>query len=94
MVVEMNYIYDGKLEGNILVVGRTGCWKATFVQNLAKNKMLEMLKEVIWASKTLLSKKRGNQIRECLVDEKVYFKYVETIDEFDDLLEHIQKKKD
>ena len=56
--------------------------------------MLEMLKEVIWASKTLLSKKRGNQIRECLVDERVYFKYVETIDEFDDLLEHIQKKKD
>ena len=55
--------------------------------------MLEMLKEVIWASKTLLSKERGNQIRECLVDEKVDFKYVETIDELEDLLEHIQKKK-
>ena len=32
MVVEMNYIYDRKLEGNILVVGRIGCGKATFVQ--------------------------------------------------------------
>ena len=28
---EMSYTYDVKLEENILVVGRTGCGKATFV---------------------------------------------------------------
>ena len=31
---EVNYTYDGKFESNILVVGRTGCGKTTFVQNL------------------------------------------------------------
>ena len=35
----MNYTYDTKFEWNILVVGRTGCGKTTFVQNLEKNKM-------------------------------------------------------
>ena len=33
------YTYDGKLNGNILVVGRTGCGKTTFIQKLGKNKL-------------------------------------------------------
>ena len=33
---EMNYSYDAKFEGNILIVGRNGCGKTTFVQKLAK----------------------------------------------------------
>ena len=33
----MNYNYDAKFEGNILVVGKTGCRKTTFVQNIGKN---------------------------------------------------------
>ena len=37
-------------------------------------------------SKLLLSKERE-------VDEKVDFKYVKNIDDFDNLLEHIQKRK-
>ena len=41
----------------------------------------------------LLSKEREEQIKNCFVDEKVDFKYVENIVEFDDLLEHIQKRK-
>ena len=88
----MNYNYDTKFEGNILVVGRTGCGKRTFVQNLEKNKMFGNLKEVIWVSKILLSKDWEKQIKNCFVDEKVDFKYVE-FDEFDDLLQHIQKRK-
>ena len=75
------------------MVGRTGCGKTTFVQNLAKNKMFGSLKEVIWASKILLSKEREDQIRVCFVDEKGDFKYVETIDEFGNLLEHVQRRK-
>ena len=35
----MNYMYDGKFEGNILNVGRTGRGKTTFVQNSGKNKL-------------------------------------------------------
>ena len=36
---EVNYMYDGKFEGNILNVGRTRRGKTTFVQNLGKNKL-------------------------------------------------------
>ena len=32
----MNYSYDDKFEGNVLVVGRTGCRKTTFIPNLKK----------------------------------------------------------
>ena len=35
----VNYSYDGKFEGNILVVGRTRCGKTTFVQTFGKNKL-------------------------------------------------------
>ena len=89
----MNYIYDGKFEGNILVAGRTGCGKTTFAQNLAQNKMFGSLKEVIWTSKILLSKEREDQIRKYFLDEKVDFKHAETIDGFENLLEQLQKKK-
>ena len=58
----MNYIYDGKFEGNILVVGRTGCGKTTFVQKLAKNEMFRNIKEVNLVSRILLSKEREDQI--------------------------------
>ena len=42
---KVNYTYDAKFEGNILVVGRTGCGKTTFIQNLGKNKMFGDIKE-------------------------------------------------
>ena len=74
----MNYIYDRTSEGNILVVGRAVCGKTTLVQSIAKNEMFGSLKEVIWASKMLLSKEREDQIRECFINEKVGFKYLET----------------
>ena len=45
-MVETKYSYDGRFEGNVLVVGRTGCGKTTFVQNLAKNKLFGDIKEV------------------------------------------------
>ena len=43
-----NYQYNAKFTDNILIVGHTGCGKATFVQNLAKNKMSGKLKSVNW----------------------------------------------
>ena len=45
---EMNYSFNAKYEGNVLVVGRTGCGKTTFVQNLGKNKIFEEIKEATW----------------------------------------------
>ena len=35
---EVKYSYNGRFDGNILVVGRTGCGKTTFVRNLPKTK--------------------------------------------------------
>ena len=83
----MDSNYNARFEDNILVVGRTGCGKTTFVQNLGENKMFGNIKEVIWASKYCFQKKG------LFCKWKVDFTYVETIDEFDDLLEHVQKRK-
>ena len=55
--------------------------------------MFGNLKEVIWTSQILLSKEREKQIKNCFVDEKIDFKYVENVDEFDDLLQHRRKRK-
>ena len=33
---KIKYMYDGKFEGNILIVGRTGCGKTTSVQNFGE----------------------------------------------------------
>ena len=55
---EIKYTYDGKFEGNILIVGRTGCGKTTFVQNLGKNKLFVDVKGVSQISKTERSKDR------------------------------------
>ena len=33
----MSSIYDGQFRGNILVVGRTGCGKTTFLEKLGLN---------------------------------------------------------
>ena len=93
MADEINYIYDAKFEGNTLVVGRTGCGKTTFIQNLGKNRMFGELKEVTWISKISLSRDRENNIRDCFVNENLNFEYPNSIEEFDDLLEHFQRKK-
>ena len=45
--MDVNYTYDGKLNGNILIVGQTGCGKTTFIQNLSKNKMFRKMKEIL-----------------------------------------------
>ena len=64
-MVETKYSYDGRFDGNILVVSRTGCGKTTFVQNLAENKLFGDIKEVFWISKIDLSKEREDNIRDC-----------------------------
>ena len=43
---EVVYTYNGKFEGNIFMVGRTGCGKTTFVHNLGNDKLFGDIKEV------------------------------------------------
>ena len=80
--MDVNYTYDGKLNGNILIVGQAGCGKTTFIQNLSKNKMFRKMKEILWLSKATFSKDREQNISSCF-DLKVNFKYPQTLDELD-----------
>ena len=91
--MDMKYSFDAKFEGNILVVGRTGCGKTTIVQNLGKNKIFREIKEVIWISKIVLFKDRGDNISNCFVNEHIDFKYPDSIEDFDDLLEVCRRKR-
>ena len=61
---EIEHIYDGKFEGNFLMIGRTGCAKTTFVQNLGRSNLFWDLAEVYWISKIVLSREREDAIRE------------------------------
>ena len=84
---EVKYSYNGRFEGNVLIVGRTGCGKTTFVKNLAKNKHFRDIKEVYWISKIELSKEREENIRGCFEEEEVIFDYPKNVEDFDYLIE-------
>ena len=90
---EIKFSYNGKFEGNILIVGRTG-GKTTFVQNLAKNQLFGKIKQVHWISKIELSKDRENNIRDCFVNQDVNFDYPNNVEDFDYLLEVYKIRKD
>ena len=61
----MTYVYDGKFSGNILVVGKTGCGKAAFVQKLAVNKFFGDLTKAEWVSFIKLDKQREAEVQSC-----------------------------
>ena len=52
-----NYVYDAKLSGNILIVGRSGCGKTYFTQKLSI--MVE------WVSYIELKAEREAEIESC-----------------------------
>ena len=64
-IMTVEYSYDGKFEENILIVGQTGCGKATSIQKIAKNNLFGELKEIFWISKIPLSAKREKNISTC-----------------------------
>ena len=87
----MSYTYDGKFEGNILVVGRTGCGKTGFVQKLALNKFFGELVKAEWVSYVKLDKEREAQIQSCF-DCQIEFYYPKTKEKFENLLEYFKTK--
>lgn len=88
------YSYDGKFEGNILVVGRTGCGKTTFIQKLGQSKMFgSIIIEVFWLSKIILSEDRERNIRECFEEQNVQFAYPQNLDNFNYLVENFMQNK-
>ena len=87
----MSYTYDGKFEGNILVVGRTGCGKTGFVQKPAVNNFLGELLKTEWVSYVKLDKQREAEIQSCF-DCKRDFYYPRNKDKFETLIEYFKTK--
>ena len=53
----MTSIYNGQFSGNILLVGRTGCGKTTFLEKLGLNKFFGDIIETEWISGIDIDKK-------------------------------------
>ena len=53
----MSSIYDGQFCGNILVVGRTGCGKTTFLEKLGLNNSFGDIVKTEWISGIEIDKK-------------------------------------
>ena len=87
----MSYVYDGKFEGNILVVGRIGCGKTGFVQQLGVNNFFGDLIQVEWVSYVKLDKKREAQIQSCFNCQTDFY-YPRNKDKFEYLLEYFKTK--
>ena len=68
---ETTCAYDGKFEGNILIVGRTTSSKTIFAQKLGKHRLCGGIKEKDWISKIELSSDREENIRDCFSDQVV-----------------------
>ena len=84
------YCYNGKFEGNILIIGPTGCRK-TFIQNISKNNLFGDLKETFWISKICLSREREQRNNGVLL-KKTNFKYMQNLDDFNMELTFFQRK--
>ena len=89
----MEYSYDGKFEGSILVVGRTACGKTTFVQNLGKSSLFGNISEVYWIWKITLSDEREDAIRDSLSNQEEHFDYPANVEDFNHLIENFMQKK-
>ena len=88
------YTYDGKFEGNVLIVGRTGCGKTTFIQKLAQNKMFgNDIVNVFWISKIYLSPERKEAIRNCFVDQNVQFAHPNNIEDSNYLIDNFMSER-
>ena len=92
--MEKAYTCDGQFDGNILVVGRTGCGKTTFIEKLGKNKLSgSQIKDVFWVSKIVLSEEREELITESFVDQEVHFSYPHYLGDFIYLVENFTEEK-
>ena len=65
----MNDIYNGQFNGNILLVGRTGCGKTAFLEKLAINKLFGDIIKTEWVSGIEIDTSREAEIQSCFSNE-------------------------
>ena len=77
-----------------MVVGRTGCGKTTFIQNLGGNKMFGRdIATVFWVFKIRLSKEREENIKMSFEDQTVQFFYPNNLDDFNYLIDFFMSER-
>ena len=59
----MSSIYDGQFYGNVLVVGRTGCGKTTFLEKLGVHNFFGKIVKTEWISRIEIDKQREAEIQ-------------------------------
>ena len=82
----MSSIYDGQFYGNILVVGRTGCGKTTFLEKLGLNNFFGNIIKTEWISGIDIDKKRETEIQSYF-SNKAEVHVAKEQDELDSLIE-------
>ena len=82
----MTSIYDGQFYGNVLVVGRTGCGKATFLEKLGVNNFFGKIVKTEWISGIDIDKQREAEIESCFSNE-IEVHVAKEQDELDSLIE-------
>ena len=77
-----------------MVVGRTGCGKTTFIQNLGGNNMFGRdIATVFWVFKIRLSKEREENIKMSFEDQTVQFFYPNNLDDFNYLIDFFMSER-
>ena len=84
-------VYNGKFNGNILIVGRTECGKTYFTQKLAINNFFGKLKKTEWVSYIILTREREAEIKSCFQCE-VKFHYQQDQVASSDLIEEFKNR--
>ena len=82
----INAICNGQFNGNILVVGRTGCGKTTFLEKLAINKFFVEIVKTEWISRFEIDSVREAEIQSCF-DNKTNVHVATEKDELDSLID-------
>ena len=68
----MSSIYNGQFYGNILVVGRTGCGKTTFLEKLGLNNFFGNIIKTEWISGIDIDKKERPKSNLILVKKQKF----------------------
>ena len=82
----MSSIYNGQFYGNILVAGRTGCGKTTFLEKLGLNNFFGNIIKTEWISGPDIDKKREAEIQSYF-SNKTEVHAAKKQDELDSLIE-------